>query len=365
MLAVAASIPVMRANSAVELGIVHVLHPPPAAIQWLVTATFWVGSAGLAGCLAAAALLVPRLVAVRWIAVAAAVTWAACGLLGAALGPAAGLPVTGALSGVSTGYPVTQLAVTIAVAATALPYLSRPLHRLVSLLVALAAIAAVIDGSALPVNAASSLVLGWGIAALLHLVAGSPLGLPSAREVATGIADLNVEVGDIARAPHQAWGVERLVGHDTDGAGIDLSVYGRDAADARVLAKLWRFCFYRDSGPTLILDRIQQVEHEAYLTFMAARAGVLVPELLAAGRFGPSGDAAIVSRLPAGPALGEADPAAIPDGTLDELLRTALRLRQAGIAHGGLGSETILLSADGVLHQGLPPRLRVVSGRAP
>jgi tRNA A-37 threonylcarbamoyl transferase component Bud32 len=80
---------------------------------------------------------------------------------------------------------------------------------------------------------------------------------------------------------------------------------------------------------------------------MAARAGVLVPEVLAVGRFGPSKDAAIVSRLPGGPALGEADPAAIPDGTLDELMRTVLRLRRAGIAHGTLGSETIVLSADG------------------
>ena len=61
------------------------------------------------------------------------------------------------------------------------------------------------------------------------------------------------------------------------GAGrtIELAVYGRDASDARVLAKLWRFCFYRDSGPTLILDRLQQVEHEAYLTMMAGRTGVL------------------------------------------------------------------------------------------
>jgi uncharacterized protein (TIRG00374 family) len=338
----------MRVNSSVELGIVHVLHPPPAAIRWLVTAMFWVGSAGVTGCLAAVGLLVPRLAAVRRIAVAAAATWAVCAVLGLALGPAAGRPATGALSGVDPSYPVTLLAVTIAVAATALPYLSRPFRRLVSFLVAVAAIAAVIDGSALPVNAASSLVLGWGLAALLHLVAGSPLGLPSAQEVASWIADLDVAVLDIARAPHQAWGVERLVGHDADGSRIDLSVYGRDAADARVLAKLWRFCFYRDSGPTLILDRIQQVEHEAYLTFMAARAGVPAPEVLAVGRFGPSGDAVIVSRLPGGPVLGEADPAAIQDGTLDELLRTVLRLHRAGLAHGALGSETILLSADGV-----------------
>jgi uncharacterized protein (TIRG00374 family) len=345
---VAVSIAVIRANSAVELGILHFLHPAPMAIGWLVTAAFWLGTAGVILCLAAVGLLVPRLAAVRRIAVAAALTWGVCALLGAALGTAAGRPASAALAGVDTSYPVTLLAVTIAVAATALPYLSRAFHRTVSFLVSVAVIAAVVDGSALPVNAVSSLVIGWGVAAMVHLAAGSPLGLPSAAEVSTGIADLNVAVEDIVRAPHQVWGVERFVGRDPDGHAVELSVYGRDAADARVLAKLWRFCFYRDSGPTLILDRLQQVEHEAYLTFMAARAGALVPEVLAVGRFGPSRDAAIVSRLPAGPALGEADPEAISDGTLDDILRTVLRLRRAGIAHGALGSETILLDADGV-----------------
>src|SRR5580704_5567723 len=348
VVAVAVSIPVIRANSAVELGIVHFLNPPPAAIRWLVTAAFWLGSAGVIICLAALGVLVPRLAAVRRIALAAALTWAVCALLGEALGPAGGRPVTGALTGVDTSYPVTQLAVTIAVAATALPYLSRTFHRTVSFLVAVAVIAAVADGSALPVNAISSLLIGWGVAAAVHLAFGSPLGLPSAEEVSAGIADLNVPVGDIVRAPQQVWGVERFAGRDPDGHGVELSVYGRDAADARVLAKLWRFCFYRDSGPTLILDRIQQVEHEAYVTFMAARAGALVPEVLAVGRFGTSREAVIITRLPGGPALGEVDPAAVSDRTLDEILQTVLRLRRAGITHGALGSETILLGADGV-----------------
>ena len=82
----AVSIPVMRANSAVELGIVHFLNPPPVGIRWLVTAAFWLGSAGVIVCLAALGMLVPRLAAVRRIAVAAALTWAVCALLGAALG---------------------------------------------------------------------------------------------------------------------------------------------------------------------------------------------------------------------------------------------------------------------------------------
>jgi len=345
---VAVSIPVMQANSAAELNLVRFLNPPPPAISWLVTSVFWLGSAGVVVLLAILGLLVPRLTAVRWMAVAGVVTWGVCLLLAEVLGPAAGRPPLSELAGVNAGYPVIQLAVTIAVTATALPYLSRPLHRLVALLVGVAVIASVVGGAALPVNAISSMLLGWGVAAGLHLAVGSPLGLPSAAEVTGWVCDLDVTVTGIARAPHQVWGVEQLTGRDEAGRRIELSVYGRDASDARVLAKVWRFCFYRDSGPTLILDRLQQVEHEAYLTLMAARAGAGVPDLLAAGRFGPSRDAALITRLPDGPALAEADSAALADGTLDEILRTILRLRQAGIAHGALGADTIILTGSGV-----------------
>ena len=304
---VAVSIPVMRANSAVELSIVHALTPPPTAIRWLVTSVFWLGSAGVIVLLVIVGLLVPRLAAVRWTALAGVLAWGVCALLRVARA-GGGRPPTAELAGVSTSYPVTQLAITIAVVATALPYLSRPVHRLVSFLVAVAALAAVSGGYALPVNAVSSLVLGWGVAAALHLAVGSPLGLPSAAEVTEWVADLNLTVQDITRSPRQVWGVEQLTGQDQAGGTIELAVYGRDASDARMLAKLWRFCLYRDSGPTLILDRIQQVEHEAYLTLMAGRAGVLVPEVLAAGRFGPSNDAALVTRLPASLPAGAARP---------------------------------------------------------
>ena len=86
---VAVSIPVMRANSAVELSIVRALNPPPAAIRWLVTSVFWLGSAGVIVLLIIFGLLVPRLAAVRWTALAAILTWGVCALLGTLLGPAA------------------------------------------------------------------------------------------------------------------------------------------------------------------------------------------------------------------------------------------------------------------------------------
>jgi uncharacterized protein (TIRG00374 family) len=345
---VAVSIPVMHANSAAELAVAHALNPPPDGLRWLVTTVFWLGSAGVIVLLTVLGLLVPRLIAARWIILAGLVTWGVCALLAVLLGPAAGRPVTPALAGFNTSYPVIGLAVAMAVAATALPYLSRPWHRLASFLVILGSLAAVTGGSALPVNALSSLLLGWGVAAGLHLIFGSPLGLPSAQEVTALAAEMGITVRDLAVAPRQTWGVERLTGRDAAGNPVELSVYGRDASDARAMAKLWRFCFYRDSGPTLILDRLLQVEHEAYLSLMAGRAGALVPQVVAAGRFGPSGDAALATRLPDGSRLAQADPAAICDAALDEVLHTVLCLRQAGIAHGSLGAETVIFSADGV-----------------
>ena len=77
VVAVAVSIPIMQSNSAAELSIVHAVHPPPTAISWLVTTVFWLGSAGVSVLLVVVALLVPRLTAVRQIAVAAVLTWEA------------------------------------------------------------------------------------------------------------------------------------------------------------------------------------------------------------------------------------------------------------------------------------------------
>jgi uncharacterized membrane protein YbhN (UPF0104 family) len=91
-----------------------------------------------------------------------------------------------------------------------------------------------------------------------------------------------------------------------------VSVYGRDASDAQLLAKTVRFLFYRDSGPTLALTRRQQVEHEAYLTLMADRAGARVPVVLAAGPAGPAKDALFVTRPPPGHPLSAFAPFVLP-----------------------------------------------------
>ena len=69
----------------------------------------------------------------------------------------------------------------------------------------------------------------------------------------------------------RATGEHVHVAEDDDGP-LRVRVLGRDEADAQLLAKFWRFLFYKDGGPTLHLTRLEDVEHEAY-TLLLADAG--------------------------------------------------------------------------------------------
>jgi uncharacterized protein (TIRG00374 family) len=342
-------VPLADANTSVEIHVTELLSPPPTGVHWLVTALWFLGSVGISVALVLLGLLVPRLRAVRQMALAGAAAILVCLLLDALLGPNAGREPVPALSGFNPHFPVLQLAVAAAVALAGLPYLSRPMHRLVLLAVGLAALCALVGGYGLPLGIVAALVTGWGTAAACHLVLGAPNGLPSATEVTDAVRDLQVEVRDLASAKNQEWGVAAFAGTNTEGHRLELAVYGRDAADAQWLRKVWRFCIYRDSGPTLVLNRLQQVEHEAYLTFLADHAGVRVPEVLAAGRCGPSHDAALVTRLPEGRRLGELAPEDVSDHLMDEYLRAVLTLRSAGISHGALSPATVVATVEGPL----------------
>jgi uncharacterized protein (TIRG00374 family) len=344
---VAICIALIRANTSLEIQLTKLLTPPPTGIRWVVSTLWQLGSFGVIAALALLGLVVPRLAAVRQMAIAGLATLGVCLLLSAVLGPAGGRPPVPQLPGVVTAFPVTQLAVAMAVALTGLPFLSRPMHRIVGIALALAALSALIGGYGLPFNIAASIVIGWGMAAACHLAMGSPAGLLSAAEVTEAVRDLRVDVRALVPVPGQEWGEQTFAGEDDQGRRLELAVYGRDASDAQWLTKLWRFLIYRDSGPTLMIHRLQQVEHEAYLTLLAGRLGVLVPEVVAAGRCGPSNDAALVTRPPPGPRLADLSAGQVGDEVLDEFLRSVLTLRAAGIAHGALSPETVLITGDG------------------
>ena len=179
---------------------------------------------------------------------------------------------------------------------------------------------------------------------------GAPNGLPSASEVTAAVRDLQVEVHGLSSMPRQEWGVASFAGTDTDGHPVELAVYGRDAADAQWLRKVWRFCIYRDSGPTLVLNRLQQVEHEAYLTFLAGARRHACPRDRGgrAVRAGPRRRPRHTAARGA-PALRSWKGTRSATTTSTAFLRSVLVLRQAGISHGALSPETVLITPEGPL----------------
>jgi uncharacterized protein (TIRG00374 family) len=350
ILALVACILVIRYNGRIDRAIVQVIHPAPLSITWLVTVVYDAGAFGLTVIVVALALMGRRLEVARDIAMSIVVSAVVGGVLILVLGSNGGRPAGVLIEGYHLRFPVLQIAAFMAVATAALPYLSRGFQRLIEVFVALVALAAAVGGHGLPVNVLGSLAIGWGATAIVHLVVGSPLGLPSADDVQILLGEVGVRSSNLRPVTNQAWGVARYRADAIDGVRgegpggrLGISVYGRDAADAKVLTKLGRTLLYRDSGPSLTITRLQQVEHEAYLTLRAGQAGVTVPEIVEAGVAGVTRDALLVSRVPGGRLLSECEAEDVSEGVLHDLYRQLLILRQARIAHGAINGEAVLI----------------------
>jgi uncharacterized membrane protein YbhN (UPF0104 family) len=336
----------IRNGSHVDRTIVHVLYPVPHSLSWLVTFVYNAGSFGVTALLVVAALVARRWVIARDLGLSAIGTVAASGLLVLALGTDAGRRHGIYIEGVYVHFPVIQIAVFMAVATAVLPYLARGVQRAIEIFIVGLAVVTVSAGNGLPLNVLGSLAIGWGVTAIVRLWFGSPLGLPSTDDATVLLHEVGVPATDVEPLRYQAWGVANYRATESEGpsgAGLRVSVYGRDATDARLLTKAGRFLFYRDSGPTLSFTRLQQVEHEAYLTLLASRGGARVPEVIAAAKAGAAGDAVLVSRAPPGIPLAGSEADEVTDEVLDDVCRQVLALRSVGIAHGAISGETVLI----------------------
>ena len=100
-------------------------------------------------------------------------------------------------------FPLVRLAVVAAVVAAAGPYLSRPSRRLGLLVVVTLAIAGMYLGTGLPVDIVGALVLGWGVAAGVHLVFGSPGGRPTRADIQAALDELGISTNSVTLAATQ------------------------------------------------------------------------------------------------------------------------------------------------------------------
>jgi uncharacterized membrane protein YbhN (UPF0104 family)/tRNA A-37 threonylcarbamoyl transferase component Bud32 len=244
------------------------------------------------------------------------------------------------------GFPELRLASVVAVLAVAGPELVQPVRRLAVWLVCLAGLAAVVLGVGLPSQVLGATALGLAAAALVRIVLGSAAGVPPTARVLSALAALGVTVRDLRIAERQRIGFAEFVGHDADGSALKVRVLGRDAQDTQRLARRWRLLAYRDPPRSAPIGRLEQVEHEAVATLMAAQAGVRVPEVVTVG-LGPENDAVVVTRQPDVPPLELSTPDQVSDELLEDLLRQVARLHEAGISHGRLNASNVVVGDDG------------------
>jgi uncharacterized membrane protein YbhN (UPF0104 family)/tRNA A-37 threonylcarbamoyl transferase component Bud32 len=236
-------------------------------------------------------------------------------------------------------YPTVPLAVVAGVLFTALPFLTRPMRRSAEVVVWLSALGTLYRAAGSANAVFAGLVIGWGIAAVLHLGCGSPAGRPTMVQVRAALSELGIATTSVQLAEQQRSGFTLVRATRDDGCALDVRVYGRDAGDTQLVSKVWRYVFYKDSGATLTLTRLQQVEHEALCQIVARDAGVHVPRLLAVGVAGPSAAVFVTEHVGGGAVDDEADPA----GWLRALWCDVARLRDARVAHGTLDLEHVVV----------------------
>jgi tRNA A-37 threonylcarbamoyl transferase component Bud32 len=250
------------------------------------------------------------------------------------------------------GFPELRIACAAAVVAVAGPELVRSVRLFAGWLVGVAALGAVAFDAALPSSVLGALAFGLGAAALVRLVFGTAAGVPPAEQVRGALMGLDVEVSDLRVSSRQQIGAAEYVGHDVRGRPLKVRVLGRDAQDTQRLARQWRLLAYRDPPRSVAVGRLEQVEHEALATLMAAQAGVRVPEVITAA-LDPDGDALVVTQQPDVEPLETSSPERVRDETLRELWGQVARLHAAGISHGRLNGSNVLLVDDAPVLVGL------------
>jgi glycosyltransferase 2 family protein len=238
-----------------------------------------------------------------------------------------------------------RVALVVAAAAALSPWMARPFRALTWWLLGFGAVSEAVLGVTTPSGVVLGALGGASAATAVHLVFGSNGGRPSLAEVRKGLSELGVRVDGLTEASSQETGVFLLDAIGSDGCPLRVKVYGRDAWDAQLLAKAWRSLWFRGTA-TLALTRLQQVEHEGFLTLLATRNGVPAQDVVRAGKTADN-DAMIVMRVRGTPLTREDD--RVSSDIIDGVWDTVLALGAAGMAHGDLGPNALRVDRGQVL----------------
>jgi uncharacterized membrane protein YbhN (UPF0104 family) len=335
-----------QTTSDIDTNLFSVVNSLPNAFEGLAQVLTFLGSLWFVGIVVVALLLLRWFPAARDVAVAAGGAWLVArgldALLGTRTADAIGVVVR---TGDGPAFPVASVAAFTALTVALAPYLTRPIRRLLVLLIPLVALAAMYLGTGFASDVLGGLWLGLATGALVHVAFGAPGGRPSAAEIRDALTELGIDTVSVAPSATAVAHVTVLDAELASGTRARVVAYGRDQRDGQLAARLWHAVMYRAPGVPVFGSRLQLVEHGGYALLRAERAGLRVPRLVGTGIAGPDA-AVLVTDVPDGRPLAELG------GDLDDRVLAAAwsaldGLHRAGIAHGDLTPATLLLQDDG------------------
>ena len=303
----------------------------PAWISWLVTG---VAVCGTTAFIVAAVLLC---IAARRFSLVGHVLIAAGGAALVAWGIAHWL-------GRGTAAAPPLIAATFASAFLVIRILGVPLRTPLWVVVYVGALAQVFDAHLVPLGAIGAAALGVTAGAAVSFGFGTPDVAPTVTEAGGFLDQLGIAAANLVRSDTVAtWGATRFTGTGSGGAVLDVDVYGRDAPEGQLLARVWRFLWIRRSTLDLRLRRIDHIEHSVGMMLWAGAQGVGAPTVVGAGRVTPTDDAVLVTERPAGTRLADLRSGDIDAADLAALWEALDKLSRAGLALNNISADSVVL----------------------
>jgi len=202
-------------------------------------------------------------------------------------------------------------------------------------------------GSHLPFDVVGGAALGWAAGSLVLFVLGAPDPRPNLGKVRAALTEHGLDPAGLEQVGGDARRSTCYVTSGGEGPELFVKVVLKEWRDGDLLWRAWRRLLRRDrQRPVRVGSPHHEVEHEASMALLAARAGVHAPEVLLVRSF-DNGSGMLAERRVPGHNLQELEAAQVGDALLTELWRQVGLLHKAGIAHGELVPANCMVDPDG------------------
>jgi undecaprenyl-diphosphatase len=336
----------------VEVNLFRLVNELPGFLAAPLLGVMQLGALGAVPLVALVALLGRRRRLAHLLLIAGGLAWALARVLQAVVGQDSPEIVLGKVvlhgsAAPGLAFPATHVAVAAAMATVAGPYISRPARRLAWIGVALVGVARIYTGAHFPVDVIGGAALGWALGAVVHVVLGAPRGRASAALVATALAELKPGWTPEVEAELGGAGATRYRVRLADGSRVLAKVVGRDQPEADWLYRAWRLAAFREpEDSAAIVTPAHRVAHEAYLSLLAQREGVNVPALDLTTALG-EGERLLARSWVEGRSMATLAPEEVDDALLCRVWLQVARLHAAGVTHGALRVDHVIVDDDG------------------